>query len=106
MDNEKNTPILHDDIKEPAHRIFNIVRNVFALLTAICFIASFLLHERQLLVRGIGYCFGFVAYFAEVLELTEGFNRKKHLDDLFMAICFGGLYVFMAISYIMEHYGQ
>ena len=95
-----------DDIKQPQYKVFNIIRNVFALLTAICFIASFIIFERQMLVRGIGYCFGFVAYFAEVLELTEGFNRKKHLDDLFMAVCFGGLYIFMAVSYILEHYVQ
>lgn len=106
MDREQRDSNWQDDIKQPEYRIFNIIRNVFALLTAICFISSFFIPERRLLVRGIGYCFGFVAYFAEVLELTEGFNRKKHLDDLFMAICFGGLYIFMAVSYILEHYGQ
>lgn len=106
MDGKEKESKQLNDLNQPAHRIFNILRNIFAILTAVCFIASFFIHERQLLIRGIGYCFGFVAYFAEVLELTEGFNRKKHLDDLFMAICFGALYVFMAISYILEHMGQ
>ena len=95
-----------EEKKEQRHRLFNTIRNLFAAFTAICFISSFIMLQRQLLVRGIGYCFGFVAYFAEVLELTEGFNRKKHIDDLFMAICFGGLYVFMAVSYIIEHYAH
>ena len=106
MDKETKQSVPTDDIKQPIHRVFNTIRNIFAALTAICFISSFIMLQRQLLVRGIGYCFGFVAYLAEVLELTEGFNRKKHIDDLFMAICFGGLYIFMAVSYIMENYAH
>ena len=105
MDKERQSQVQNED-RSYNSRLFATLRNIFAGLTAICFIASFFLHERQLLIRGIGYCFGVFAYFSELLELTEGFNRKKHLDDLFMAICFGGLYIFMAISYIMEHYGQ
>ena len=104
MDNEINGSAEREE-HSYNNRTFAAVRNTFALLTALCFIASFFLHEHHLLIRGIGYCLGAFAYFAELLELTEGFNRKKHLDDLFMAVCFGGLYVFMAVSYIMEHYG-
>lgn len=104
MENERSQPRQKERV--PHHRtVFAVIRNIFAVLTAICFVASFFLHSHHLLVRGIGYCFGVFAYFAELLELTEGFNRKKHLDDLFMAICFGALYIFMAVSYILEHYG-
>lgn len=105
MDKERKAHARNEDLPYNS-RLFATLRNIFAGLTAICFIASFFLHSNQLLVRGIGYCLGVFAYFSELLELTGGFNRKKHLDDLFMAICFGGLYIFMAISYIMEHYGQ
>ena len=87
-------------------KIYTRIRNIFVLLTAICFIASFFLHAHHLLIRGIGYCLGAVAYFSELLEMSEGFNQKKYLDDLFMAICFGILYIFLAVSYILEHVAQ
>ncbi|MBQ6372350.1 MAG: hypothetical protein IJJ22_04440 [Oscillospiraceae bacterium] len=105
MGRRERTPAQNEE-RSYNRRFFAMLRNIFAVLTAVCFIASFFLHNNQLLVRGIGYCLGVFAYFSELLELTEGFNRKKHMDDLFMAVCFGGLYIFMAISYIMEHYGQ
>ena len=95
-----------EEKKEHRHKVFNAVRNVFALLTAICFITSFFVHRYEYLIRGAGYSLGVFAYFAELLELTEGFNRKKHLDDLFMAICFGALYILLAASYLIEHYGR
>ena len=104
MEENEKRELPETEEKHPARKAFNMIRNVFVLLTAICFIASFFLHEHHLLIRGIGYCMGFGAYFAELLELTEGFNRKKHLDDLFMAICFGALYVVLAITYILEHF--
>ena len=94
--------------QKPGHHpdVFRTLRNIFALITAALFIASFFLHGHHMLIRGIGYCTGVLAYFAEVMELTEGFNRKKHVDDLFMALCFGILYILLAVSYIMEHYNQ
>ena len=106
MDKDGRDPTTPEEKKQYRFRVFNAVRNIFALLTAICFITSFFLQEGQFLVRGIGYSLGVFAYFAELLELTEGFNTKKHIDDLFMAICFGGMYILLAVSYIMEHYGH
>ena len=106
MEDKSREQIQTEEKKEYRHKVFNAVRNIFALLTAICFITSFFMQKDQFLVRGIGYSLGVFAYFAELLEITEGFNRKKHLDDLFMALCFGGLYILLAISYIMEHFGR
>jgi hypothetical protein len=89
--------------KSEREKVFKGIRNVFASLTAVCLIVSFFLHGHHLLIRGIGYCFGAVAYFSELLEITEGFQQKRYLDDLFMAVCFGMLYIMLAVSYILEH---
>ena len=103
MEQENNTQITVEEKKTGRGKVFNRIRNVFVTLTAICFITSFFLHEQHLLLRGIGYCFGAVAYFAELLEMTEVFHRKKYMDDLFMAVCFGVLYLALAVSDGLEH---
>ena len=103
MEEENNNQITVEEKKTGMGKVFNRIRNIFVILTAACFVSSFFLHEQHLLLRGIGYCFGAIAYFAELLEMTEVFHRKKYIDDLFMAICFGVLYIFLAVSYILEH---
>ena len=104
MENKNEEQVQSEEKKENKYRVFNVVRNIFALLTAISFITSFFMPEAKFLLRGIGYFLGVFAYFAELLELTEGFNSKRHMDDLFMALCFVGLYILLAISYITEHF--
>ncbi len=83
-----------------------IVRNLFALLTALLFLLSFFLHSHHLLIRGVAYCFGAFAYLAELIELTKAFRVRRRFHDIFMAVCFGGLYLLLAASYLMDHYAQ
>ena len=48
------------------------------------------------------YFLGAGAYFAEILVLTDGFRRKVPQKELFMAYCFGPLYILLGLSYLLE----
>ena len=59
--------------------------------------------RRQLcLLRAIAYFCGAGAYVAEILILTDGFRRKVPQKELFMAYCFGPLYILLGLSYLLE----
>ena len=48
------------------------------------------------------YFLGAGAYFAEILVLTDGFRQKVPRKELFMAYCFGPLYILLGLSYLLE----
>ena len=50
----------------------------------------------------IAYFCGAGAYVAEILILTDGFRRKVPQKELFMAYCFGPLYILLGLSYLLE----
>ena len=66
----------------------------------LCF--SFALADIHKLLRAIAYFCGAGAYVAEILILTDGFRRKVPQKELFMAYCFGPLYILLGLSYLLE----
>ena len=69
---------------------------------AALFLASFTLADIHKLLRAIAYFCGAGAYVAEILILTDGFRRKVPQKELFMAYCFGPLYILLGLSYLLE----
>ena len=76
--------------------IWRLARRLF------CFLASFALADIHKLLRAAAYFLGAGAYFAEILVLTDGFRRKVPQKELFMAYCFGPLYILLGLSYLLE----
>ena len=89
--------ITEDQSPEEARRehILLIARNFAAGAAAVLFLASFALAD-------IHKFLGAGAYFAEILVLTDGFRRKVPRKELFMAYCFGPLYILLGLSYLLE----
>ena len=79
-----------------------IVRNLAAGAAAVLFLASFALAAIHKPLRAVAYFCGAGAYFAEILVLTDGFRRKVPKKELFMAYCFGPLYILLGLSYLLE----
>ena len=79
-----------------------VARNLAAGAAAAVFLASFALADIQKLLRAIAYFCGAGAYVAEILILTDGFRRKVPQKELFMAYCFGPLYILLGLSYLLE----
>ena len=76
--------------------------HVLAGAAAALFLASFALADIHKLLRAIAYFCGAGAYVAEILILTDGFRRKVPQKELFMAYCFGPLYILLGLSYLLE----
>lgn len=79
-----------------------VARNLAAGAAAALFLASFALADIHKLLRAIAYFCGAGAYVAEILILTDGFRRKVPQKELFMAYCFGPLYILLGLSYLLE----
>ena len=86
--------ITEDQSPEEARRehVMLVVRNLAAGAAAVLFLASFALADIHKLLRA-------AAYF---LVLTDGFRRKVPQKELFMAYCFGPLYILLGLSYLLE----
>lgn len=103
---------LEDLIEEPglmqrsrnkrSDRVYLWIRNVCVGISTLLFILSFFLHDCHTLLRGIAYFSGAGAYFAEFGILTDSFSRKVPSRELFMAYCFGPLYILMGLAYLLE----
>ena len=93
--------ITEDQSPEEARRehVMLVVRNLAA---AVLFLASFALADIHKLLRAAAYFLGAGAYFAEILVLTDGFRREVPQKELFMAYCFGPLYILLGLSYLLE----
>ena len=93
--------IMEEQSPEEARRehILLIARNFAA---AVLFLASFALADIHKLLRAAAYFLGAGAYFAEILVLTDGFRQKVPRKELFMAYCFGPLYILLGLSYLLE----
>ena len=81
-----------------------LIRNILVFVAAVLFIAGMFQISHRFLLKAIAYIMGAGAYLCEILILTDIFSRKIPFRDKFMAYCFGGLYILMAISYFLEHY--
>lgn len=75
-----------------------VARNLAAGAAAALFLASFALADIHKLLRAIAYFCGAGAYVAEILILTDGFRRKVPQKELFMAYCFGPLYILLGLE--------
>ena len=79
-----------------------VARNLAAGAAAALFLAWFEPADIHKLLRAIAYFCGAGAYVAEILILTDGFRRKVPQKELFMAYCFGPLYILLGLSYLLE----
>lgn len=100
--------ILEEDvISESAHkhldRIFLWLRNISVLIALLLFLSSLLPVTFPHLHRGVAYMFGAGAYFFEILLVTDAFRKKLPAAEMFMAYCFGPLYILLGLSYLFGH---
>ena len=79
-----------------------LVRNIAVGAALVLFIASLLHAPMEALLKGIAYFFGAAAYFCEIVLLTDCFTAKVPHKELFMAYCFGPLYILLGLSYLLE----
>lgn len=95
-----------ENIKKSRHKvpekIFLWVRNVLVAVAAVIFIFSIIMHNHEDTLKGIAYFCGAGAYVSEIIIATDIFTRKLNKHELFMAFCFGPLYILLGLSYILD----
>lgn len=64
---------------------------------------SLILKNHSSILRSIAYFCGTGAYFLEILLLTDCFSKRIPHREMFMAYCFGPLYILLGISYLIGH---
>ena len=92
----------HGHHKKLEH-LFLLLRNISVALAVIFFLTSTFWHEKSHLFKSIGYFLGALAYLSEILLLTDFFRQKVPYREMFMAYCFGPLYVILGFSYLIAH---
>ena len=75
------------------------LRNLLAVVAAGLFLLSLLSDQNHMPFKAIAYIIGALAYFGEVLMLTDCFRHKPSGRELFMPYLFGAMYVILGISY-------
>lgn len=83
--------------------IILLLRNGIVLAAAVLFVISLILKGHSSILRSIAYFCGTGAYFLEMLLLTDCFSKRIPHREMFMAYCFGPLYILLGISYLIGH---
>ena len=63
------------------------------------FLLSLFSDNNHLVFKSVAYIVGALAYFGEILMLTDCFRHKPSGSELFMPYLFGAMYVILGISY-------
>lgn len=93
--------ISHNRHKKLAHWIL-LLRNGAVLCAAALFVASMLHAPGANICKAAAYFLGALAYFCEIMILTDCLTRKVPHREMFMAYCFGPLYLLLGISYLLH----
>ena len=75
------------------------LRNLLAVVAALLFLLSLFSDNNHLVFKSVAYIVGALAYFGEILMLTDCFRHKPSGSELFMPYLFGAMYVILGISY-------
>lgn len=85
-----------------AEHVILLARNTAVAAAAALFLISLFHIPERYLLKAIAYFFGAGAYFCEILLLTDCFTQKVPHREMFMAYCFGPMYILLGISYLMH----
>ncbi|MBQ9937351.1 MAG: hypothetical protein IJO86_03375 [Oscillospiraceae bacterium] len=77
-----------------------ILRNAIVIMAVIFFVLSLFFKESSHNLKAAAYFCGAAAYCFEYLLLTDCFREKVPHNEMFMAYCFGPLYLLLGLSYI------
>ena len=94
--------ISHSHHKKLEHWIL-LFRNIAVGLAVVLFAVSLFHVPFGNVLKGIAYFLGAAAYFSEILLLTDCFSERVPHQEMFMAYCFGPMYILLGVSYLIGH---
>ncbi|MGM9662913.1 MAG: hypothetical protein ACI3WR_07490 [Oscillospiraceae bacterium] len=84
-------------------RLFLTLRNIAAGVAVLLFLFSVIVIVPVHRLKAVAYFFGAAAYLFEIAVLTDCFTTRVSPNEMFMAYCFGPMYVLLGISYLTGH---
>ena len=94
--------ISHSHHKKLEHWVL-LLRNVAVAIAVLLFIVSLSHTPGSNACKAVAYFLGAAAYFSEIVLLTDCFTERIPHQEMFMAYCFGPMYVLLGVSYLMGH---
>ena len=94
--------ISHSHHKKLEHTIL-VLRNIAVGLAVVLFAASLFHFDGSNILKGMAYFLGAGAYYGEILLLTDCFSTQVPHQEMFMAYCFGPMYLLLGLSYLLGH---
>ena len=94
--------ISHSTHKKADHIIL-LIRNLAVAAAVVLFFVSLFHIPFQHTLKAIAYFLGAAAYCSEILLLTDCFSSRVPHQEMFMAYCFGPMYILLGLSYLLGH---
>lgn len=94
--------ISHSEHKKLEHGVL-LFRNIAVGAAVVLFVISLFHPPISHILKATAYFFGASAYFAEFMLLTDCFTTRVPHQEMFMAYCFGPLYILLGLSYLLGH---
>lgn len=94
--------ISHATHKKTEH-IALLIRNIAVGAAVVLFLLSLCPFSFRYTLKAIAYFLGAAAYCAEFVILTDCFTEQVPHREMFMAYCFGPMYILLGLSYLLGH---
>ncbi len=94
--------ISHSTHKKAEH-IALLIRNIAVGAAVGLFLLSLCPFTFRYTLKAIAYFLGAAAYCAEFVILTDCFTEQVPHREMFMAYCFGPMYILLGLSYLLGH---
>jgi len=94
--------ISHSEHQHFEHAVLRF-RNITVALAVGLFLLSMFHFSFSHILKAVAYFLGAAAYFSEFILLTDCFTKRVPHQEMFMAYCFGPLYILLGLSYLMGH---
>ena len=79
------------------------LRNGAVAVAAVLFVLSIILVPGSSALKAAAYFLGAGAYLGEILLLTDCLTQRVPPREMFMAYCFGPIYILLGVSYLSGH---
>lgn len=94
--------ISHSSHQKTEHLVL-LFRNLAVGAAVLLFLLSLFSFTFRYILKAIAYFLGAAAYCSEIVLLTDCFTTRVPHREMFMAYCFGPMYILLGLSYLLGH---
>ena len=95
--------VISHAVHKKTEHIALLIRNIAVGTAAVLFLLSLYPFSFRYTLKAIAYFLGAAAYCAEFVILTDCFTEQVPHREMFMAYCFGPMYILLGLSYLLGH---